>query len=109
MIRPPPARLPDAAASSCATTRDTSLNISKPEQRVLHALAQGGCIRLVRDDRGHIEQIDCVTREGYRLADCGRDLFARLKRRRLIVSRGGQPYRISREGLTAVRAQLNNR
>ncbi|QUD88923.1 YjhX family toxin [Phenylobacterium montanum] len=85
------------------------MNISKPEQRVLHALAQGGCIRLIRDERGRIEQIDCITREGYRLATCGRDMFSRLKRRRLIASRDGQPYRISREGLAAVRAQLDNR
>jgi uncharacterized protein YjhX (UPF0386 family) len=52
---------------------------------------------------------DCITRDGYRLADCTLDLFARLKRRGFIASRGGGPYHITREGLRAVRAQLDNR
>ena len=50
-----------------------------------------------------------MTRDGHRLFDCNLILFARLKRRRLIASRGGAPYRITREGLSAVRAQLNQR
>jgi uncharacterized protein YjhX (UPF0386 family) len=85
------------------------LNISRPEQRVLHALAQGGSIPLIRDARGRLETVDCFTREGFRLTACGPELFARLKRRRLISSRQGQPYRITREGLAAVRGQLDNR
>ena len=85
------------------------MNISKTEQRVLHALAQGGHIRHHRDERGRIVQVDCMTRDGYRLTDCGLALFARLKRRGFIASRGGRPYGITREGLGAVRAQLDNR
>ncbi len=76
---------------------------------MLHALAQGGAIHLVRDDDGRILDVDCLTRDGYRLADCTPPLFARLKRRRLIASRGGGPYRISRFGIDCVRAQLDNR
>jgi len=85
------------------------LNLSKHEQRVLHALAQGGMIHLKRDDDGRLEAIDCLTREGFHLSDCDIPLFARLKRRSFIASRGGAPYRITREGLAAVRAQLDNR
>ncbi len=85
------------------------MNISKPEQRVLHALAQGGLIRHERDPRGRLADVHCMTREGYRLAACDLTLFARLKRRGLIASQGGGPYRITKEGLVAVRAQLNNR
>ena len=85
------------------------MNISKSEQRVLHALALGGRIRHERDEAGRIAEVHCVTREGHRLAACDLVLFARLKRRRLIASRAGQPYRITREGLAAVRAQLNQR
>ena len=85
------------------------LNISKIEQRVLHALAQGGLIRHERDPRGRLMDVHCMTREGYRLSACDILLFARLKRRGLIASQGGAPYRITREGLSAVRAQLNNR
>lgn len=86
------------------------MNISKYEQRVLHALAQGGCVKHRRcAETGRILAADCFTRDGYALADCTLSLFRRLKRRGLIASREGQPYRITRLGLSAVRAQLDNR
>lgn len=72
--------------------------------------AQGGCIRHRRcADSGRILAADCFTRDGFGLADCTIGLFRRLKRRGLIASRDGQPYRITRLGLAAVRAQLDNR
>ncbi|OYU14189.1 MAG: hypothetical protein CFE37_12090 [Alphaproteobacteria bacterium PA4] len=84
------------------------MNISRTEQRVLHALAQGGSIRHQR--RGDtIIHAELITREGYLLADFNLGVFARLRRRGFIASQGGQPYRISRAGLGAVRAQLDNR
>jgi hypothetical protein len=89
-------------------TSPCPVNISKLEQRVLHVLAQGGFIRHTRCD-GEIVAVDCFTREGYRLADCTLSLFRKLKRRGLIVSREGAPYRISALGLASVRAQLDNR
>lgn len=85
------------------------MNVSKLEQRILHALAQGATIRHYKDDSGRITTVDCATREGWILTDCTLDLFLRLKRRRMIASNGGAPYRITRAGLDAVRAQLNNR
>ncbi|MQX35950.1 YjhX family toxin [Roseospira navarrensis] len=85
------------------------MNISKVEQRVLHVLAQGGCIRHDRDDRGRIIAVTCFTRDGYGLADCDLPVFKRLKARRLIHSTAGRPYRISRLGRAAVRSQLDNR
>jgi len=85
------------------------LNISKPQQRTLHALAQGGRILLERDENGHAIAAECLTREGWRLGDCTLDLFRLLKRRRLIASRGGGPYHITREGLERLRPQLDNR
>ena len=86
------------------------MNISKYEQRVLHALAQGGCIRHRRcENSGRVIEAHCFTRDGYRLADCTMALFRRLKRRGLIASQKGQPYRVTRLGLSAVRAQLDNR
>jgi uncharacterized protein YjhX (UPF0386 family) len=85
------------------------LNISKSEQRVLYALAQGGHIRHQRDATGRIAEVFCLTREGRRLLACDILLFARLRRRRMIASTQGQPYRITKEGLVAVRAQLSQR
>jgi hypothetical protein len=84
------------------------LNISKLEQRVLHCLAQGGRIQHTWHDNRVIE-VACWNRDGHRLADCTLDLFRKLKRRGLIESRNGLPYRISRLGLASVRAQLDNR
>ena len=86
------------------------MNISKHEQRVLHALAQGGRIVHRRDDQnGKIVEVDCFNRDGWRLDDCSPGVFRKLRRRQLIFSHDGAPYRISREGLAAVRAQLDNR
>lgn len=85
------------------------MNISKHEQRTLHALAQGGRINQHKDDCGDIIAVDCITRDGWRLADCTLSVFRRLRRRRFIRSESGAPYRITREGLAAVRAQLDNR
>ncbi len=85
------------------------MNISKYEQRVLHALAQGGSIIHRFDGRGRIVEIDCMNRDGWRLDDCTIPVFQKLRRKRLIGSIGGAPYHITREGLRAVRAQLDNR
>ena len=85
------------------------MNVSKYEQRVLHVLAQGGLIIHRFDDKGRIIEVDCMNRDGWRLADCTLATFRRLRKRRLIRSEQGMPYRITREGLAAVRAQLDNR
>ncbi len=85
------------------------MNISKRDQRILHALAQGGLIRPVRDDAGRIVDVDCVNRDGWHLSNCTFEAFRHLKRRRLIHSRNGGPYRISDLGIRSVRAQLDNR
>ncbi|HRD28785.1 MAG TPA: YjhX family toxin [Caulobacter sp.] len=85
------------------------MNISKPQQRTLHALAQGGAITLVRDDRGGLVAAECFNRDGWLLSDCDLAVFKALKRRRFIASRNGGPYRITREGLLNLRAQVDNR
>ena len=74
---------------------------------MLHCLAQGGRIQHIWADNRIIE-VDCWNRDGHRLADCTLDLFKRLKRRGLICSTGGGPYRITRLGLESVRAQHDN-
>jgi len=86
-----------------------TVNISKAEQRTLHALAQGGAILTEKDARGKIAGVNCITREGWSLADCTPALFARLRRRGFIASAGGGPYRLTLEGRAAVRPQADNR
>jgi hypothetical protein len=85
------------------------VNISKPQQRTLHALAQGGKIILERNERGDLIAAECVTRDGWALSDCDLEVFRSLKRKRLIASRNGGPYQITREGLVNLRSQLDNR
>jgi hypothetical protein len=98
-----------AGARVVTRFRTFSLNISKPQQRTLHALAQGGRITLERNGRGDPIAAECLTREGWRLSDCSLDVFKALKRRRLIMSRDGGPYQITRAGLERLRPQLDNR
>jgi len=74
---------------------------------VLHCLAQGGRIQHTWHEN-RIVDVDCWSRDGYRLADCTIDLFRKLKKRGLIYSLGGGPYRITRLGLSSVRAQADN-
>lgn len=85
------------------------MNISKAEQRTLHALARGGAILVEKDDRGKIIAVNCATREGWSLEDCTLGVFTRLRRRRLIASANGGPYRATLLGRRSVRAQLDNR
>ncbi|TNE61118.1 MAG: hypothetical protein EP335_16840 [Alphaproteobacteria bacterium] len=85
------------------------MNISKLEQRALHALAQGGAILIEYDDRRKVVEANCLNREGWRLSGFSIGLFRKLKRRGLIASRAGGPYRITALGLASVRAQLDNR
>jgi len=90
-------------------SRDTPLNISKQEQRVLHVLAQGGAIHFERLKNGKVHDVRCHTRDGHVLADCTLRLFNRLKKRRFIKSVNGHPYRATRLGLRAVNSQHDNR
>ncbi len=86
------------------------VNISKPQQRTLHALAQGGAITLVRDeDDGAVIGAECWTRDGWLLSDCDLAVFKALKKRRFIASKNGGAYRITREGLLNLRSRLDNR
>jgi hypothetical protein len=85
------------------------VNVSRNGQRVLHVLAQGGQIRHYKDETGRIVEIECLTREGWLLSLCTLDLFASLRRKGLVASTGGGPYRITRQGLAAVRSRLDNR
>ena len=85
------------------------MNVSRNGQRVLHALAQGGVIRHFKDEHNRISTIECLTREGWLLSLCTLDLFKALRRKGLIASSNSGPYRITRQGLQAVRSRPDNR
>lgn len=84
------------------------MNISRYEQRVLHVLALGGRIDTSRTQGRKIDEVLCVTRDGLILTDCTLAVFQRLRRKRLIGSQAGGPYRITRLGRLSVRAQPDN-
>lgn len=85
------------------------MDISRDEQRVLHALAQGGHIRPIKDERGKITGIECYNRDGWLMTQCDMALFRKLRRRKTIASQDGGPYRITRRGIELVRSQVDNR
>jgi uncharacterized protein YjhX (UPF0386 family) len=88
---------------------DISMDISRNEQRVLHALAQGGRIAAIKDERGRIVDLEFFNREGWLMSGLTPLLFNKLKAKKAIKSEGGKPYRITRRGLELVRSQLDNR
>lgn len=84
------------------------MNISRIEQRALHVIALGGRILHERENGPKMTSVICVTREGMILSDLDRTIFNKLKRKRLIESRCGGPYHISKRGRLSVGAQLDN-
>ena len=54
------------------------MNVSRHEQRVLHALAQGGAIHLLKSETGLALAVDCVTRDGWRLTSRVEQAISRL-------------------------------
>ena len=85
------------------------MDISRDEQRVLHALAQGGRIALLRNDAGKVTGLEFFNRDGWLMSNCNLTLFRKLKAKKAIKSSGGQPYRITRRGLELVRSEFDNR
>lgn len=85
------------------------MNVSRDEQRVLHALAMGGVIHIEKNERGRIERVACFHRDGWILPSCTLSVFKKLRAKRAIASNDGSPYRITRCGLEIVRAQFDNR
>ena len=84
------------------------MDISREEQRVLHALAQGGSIHALKTDNGKINGIELYSRDGW-LMPMTLSLFRKLKNRKAIASSDSRPYRITRRGLELVRAEVDNR
>lgn len=85
------------------------MDISRDEQRVLHALAQGGNIHPVKDHKGRIIGVECFNREGWLMSQCNLFLFKKLRNKKAIASQNGNPYRITRRGLELVRSEFDNR
>ena len=84
------------------------MNISKNEQRILHVLALGGTIQYLREN-AKVQEVTCYTYDGMVLTNCTTDAFRRLKNKKLISSKQGKPYRITRLGASSVRSQMFQR
>ena len=85
------------------------MDISRDEQRVLHALAQGGTIYPIKDPKGRITAVELYNREGWIIPTFTLLLFKKLRNKKAIASHDHQPYRITRRGLELVRAEFDNR
>ena len=85
------------------------MDISRDEQRVLHALAQGGRIALLKNDAGKVTGLEFFNRDGWLMSGLTLLHFKKLNAKKAIKSQGGQPYRITRRGLELVRSELTNR
>lgn len=85
------------------------MDISRDEQRALHALAQGGLIKPLKDTKGRIIAVECYNRDGWLMPNQPLRLFQKLRRKKAIVSHEGGPYRITRRGLELVRSEFDNR
>ncbi|MGN6487496.1 MAG: YjhX family toxin [Devosia sp.] len=85
------------------------MDISREEQRVLHALAQGGAIHATKSTNGKVVAVECLNRDGWLMNQCNLKLFRKLKSKGAIASAEGRPYRITRRGLELVRSELDNR
>ncbi|MBA9019082.1 MULTISPECIES: YjhX family toxin [Aminobacter] len=78
------------------------MNISKKERKALEVLSFGGTIILEKDTRNRPLEASFVTREGWSLEGAGLAEFKVLKAKRLVVSRNGGNYTISREGVVSL-------
>ncbi|WP_342673895.1 MULTISPECIES: YjhX family toxin [Hyphomonas] len=76
---------------------------------MIHLLAQGGRIEIIRNEHNKPEDLHCFARDGWRYPGFSLRLVRKLKRKRPIASQGGRPYRITRRGLELVRAEFDNR
>jgi len=85
------------------------MDISREEQRVLHALAQGGVIHATKTPNGKVSAVECLNRDGWLMDRCDLRIFRKLKSKGAIASSEGRPYRITRRGLELVRSEVDNR
>lgn len=85
------------------------MDISRDEQRVLHALAQGGRIAAIKDEHGKIVDFEFFSRDGWLVSGLTLRIFSKLKAKKAIKSQRGGPYRITKRGLELVRSQVDNR
>lgn len=78
------------------------MNISKIERRALEMLSFGGRVIVEKDGRNALLDVSFVTREGWFMDGVGETEFRTLRRKKMILSRDGGDYRITRKGVEAL-------
>ncbi|AGT10930.1 YjhX family toxin [Paracoccus aminophilus] len=78
------------------------MNISKIERRALEMLSFGGRIIVEKAGRTTLVEVSFVSREGWFLDGIGEKEFRALRSKKLILSRNGGDYRITRKGIEAL-------
>ena len=85
------------------------MDISRDEQRVLHARAQGGNITPIKDHKGRIIAAQLFNRDGWAMPAFTLLLFKKLRSKKAIASQQSRPSRITKRGLELVRSEFDNR
>lgn len=77
------------------------MNISKSERRALEMLSFGGTVRIEKNGK-RVISADFVNRDGWFLDGYGVSEFDQLRKKKMIASRNGAAYTITKVGVVAL-------
>lgn len=83
------------------------MNISRNERKALEMLSFGGRVMVEKDDGKRLVSADFISRDGWFLDGFGVNEFENLRRKKLIASRNGGPYTITKAGVAALSMARN--
>ena len=83
------------------------MNISRNERKALEMPSFGGRVVVEKDAGKRLVSADFISRDGWFLDGFGVTEFENLRRKKLIASRNGGPYTITRTGVAALSMARN--